>query len=125
MFDEIKDSIKKTEEGYELVVDNNKVIITKKELTDEVIDYAIKFAHYYEENSDVVSEHIYNYFKKEEWYTDEYSKEEIIEKIGKPILYVSNVNFANITYLESTLDEHIINVEVANEFILAYVAVEG
>lgn len=125
MFEEIKNNIKKTENGYEFMVGDNKVIITKKELTDEILDYAIKFANYYEENKDDVNNHIYNYFKEEEWYVNEYSKEEIIERIGTPVLYVSNVNFANITYLESTLDEHIINVEVANEFMLAYVTVEG
>lgn len=51
-------------------------------------------------------------FEKDGWYINHYTKDEIIEKIGKPTIYVSKVNSGELTYLNNELDEHLITIEL-------------
>ena len=69
--------------------------------------------------------HIYEKFERDNWYINDYSKEEIFNKIGKPTLYVDNIDLASICFLKNTLDEHLITVEVYKEFLLLGVTVDG
>ena len=55
--------------------------------------------------------------------TDEV-KEEIIEKIGKPTIYVNKVNSDEIAYLNNELDNHLITIELYG-LKLSYVTVDG
>lgn len=98
--------------------------------TENLIQLGIKFADYYINNKTIVLDHIYNEFKKSDWYVDEYSKEEIFEKIGEPIIRVIDERLFDYTYLESKLDyDHIITVEVDvtldDKFKLSYVSIDG
>ena len=57
-------------------------------------------------------------------YVEAYTKEEIIEKIGKPTIYVNKVNLGEITYLNNELDEHLITIELYG-LEISYVTIDG
>ena len=50
--------------------------------------------------------------------------DEIIEKIGKPTIYVSKVNCGELTYLNNKLDEHLITIELYG-LELSYISIDG
>ena len=118
------ENIKKTKYGYEYDYKGLNVVITTDEINDELIHYGNKVVDYYFENKDKVIEFLFQKFERDNWYIDKYTKEEIIEKIGEPTIHVDDVNFGNIVYLDSMLDEHIITVELY-KLDLSHVCIDG
>jgi len=123
--EEAKEKAKKTDYGYEYTLNGIDVLITNEELSDEIINYANKFVHFYMSNIEKINNHVFEKLERVGWYVNDYSKEEILSGIGKPVLYVDDVNWASVSYIGNKLDEHMITVEVANEFELGYVSVDG
>lgn len=118
------DYVYKTKNGFEYRYKGLRVIITAEEVKEELTNYADQIIEYYFENKDKVINHLFEKFEKDEWYIKNYKKEEIIEKIGKPTIYVDDVNFGEITYLNSELDEHLITIELYG-LELSHVTIDG
>lgn len=123
--EDVKKQMKKTEYGYKYNLYGIDVLITSDDLNDELILYANRFVDFYRNNIEKINDHIYEKFERDNWYINDYSKEEIFNKIGKPTLYVDNIDLASICFLKNTLDEHLITVEVYKEFLLLGVTVDG
>lgn len=118
------DSVYKTKNGFEYKYKGLKVIITADEVKEELTNYADQIIEYYFKNKDEVINHLFEKFEKNEWYVKEYTRDEIIEKIGKPTIYVSEVNWGEITYLNNELDEHIITIELFG-LELSHITIDG
>lgn len=118
------DYVYKTKNGFEYKYKGLKVIITADEVKDELTNYADQIIDYYFENKDKVINHLFEKFKKDEWYVKDHTEEEIIEKIGKPTIYVDEVNWGEITYLNNELDEHLITIELYG-LELSHVTIDG
>ncbi len=118
------DSIHKTKNGFEYKHKGLKVVITAKEAKEELINYADDIVEYYFKNKDKVINHLLEKFKKDEWYVKTYTKDEIVEKIGEPTIYVSKVNNGELIYLDNKLDEHTITIELYG-LELSYVSIDG
>lgn len=118
------DYVYKTKNGFEYRYKGLKVIITANEVNEELTNYADKIIEYYFENKDKIINHLFEKFEKYELYVRTYTKEEIIEKIGKPTIYVNKVNLGEITYLNNELDEHLITIELYG-LEISYVTIDG
>lgn len=118
------DSVYKTKNGFEYKYKGLKVIITADEVKEELTNYANQIIEYYFKNKDKVINHLFEKFEKDEWYVKTYTRDEIIEKIGKPTIYVSKVNCGELTYLNNKLDEHLITIELYG-LELSYVSIDG
>ena len=92
--------------------------------TVDVINYSIKLAKYCSNHMNEITDYIYEKLRKRGGYIDELNKEEFIKKIGKPTIYDEYLNFGSISYLENTIDEHIITLEF-NKFDFGYVSLNG
>lgn len=106
------DFVYKTKNGFEYKYKGLKVIITADEIKEELTNYADEIIEYYFKNKDNVINHLLEKFEKDEWYVETYTREEIVEKIGKPTIYVNKVDYGELAYLDSKLDEHLITVEL-------------
>ena len=118
------DYVYKAKNGFEYRYKGLKVIITANEVNEELTNYADKIIEYYFENKDKIINHLFEKFEKYELYVEAYTKEEIIEKIGKPTIYVNKVNLGEITYLNNELDEHLITIELYG-LEISYVTIDG
>ncbi len=118
------DYVYKTKNGFEYRYKGLKVIITANEVNEELTNYADKIIEYYFENKDKIINHLFEKFEKYELYVEAYTKEKIIEKIGKPTIYVNKVNLGEITYLNNELDEHLITIELYG-LEISYVTIDG
>jgi len=118
------DSVYKTKNGFEYKYKGLKVIITADEVKEELTNYADQIIEYYFKNKDKVINHLLKKFEKDEWYVKAHTRDEIIEKIGKPTIYVSKVNCGELTYLNNKLDEHLITIELYG-LELSYVSIDG
>ena len=118
------DYVYKTKNGFEYRYKGLKVIITANEVNEELTNYADEIIEYYFENKDKIINHLFEKFEKYELYVEAYTKEEIIEKIGKPTIYVNKVNLGEITYLNNELDEHLITIELYG-LEISYVTIDG
>lgn len=118
------DSVYKTKNGFEYKYKGLKVIITADEVKEELTNYADQIIEYYFKNKDKVINHLFEKFEKDEWYVKAHTRDEIIEKIGKPTIYVSKVNCGELTYLNNKLDEHLITIELYG-LELSYVSIDG
>lgn len=114
----------KQKNGFEYKHKVLKVVITADEVKEELTNYADEIIEYYFKNKDKLINHLLEKFKKDEWYVKNYTKDEIIEKIGKPTIYVSKVNCGELTYLDSKLDEHLITIELYG-LELSYISIDG
>lgn len=106
------DSVYKTKNGFEYKYKGLKVVITAYEIKDELTNYADEIIEYYFKNKDNVINHLLEKFEKDDWYVETHTREEIVEKIGKPTIYVNKVDYGELAYLDSKLDEHLITVEL-------------
>lgn len=106
------DSVYKTKNGFEYKYKGLKVIITADEIKEELTNYADEIIEYYFKNKDNVINHLLEKFEKDDWYVETHTREEIVEKIGKPTIYVNKVDYGELAYLDSKLDEHLITVEL-------------
>lgn len=118
------DYVYKTKNGFEYRYKGLKVIITANEVNEELTNYADEIIEYYFENKDKIINHLFEKFEKYELYVEAYTKEKIIEKIGKPTIYVNKVNLGEITYLNNELDEHLITIELYG-LEISYVTIDG
>lgn len=118
------DNIYKTKNGFEYKYRGLRVIITADEVKEELTDYADKIIDFYFKNKEKVINHLFEKFEKDEWYVKDYSKEKIIEKIGKPTIYVDDINRSEIVYSNNELDEHLITIELYG-LELSYVTIDG
>ncbi len=118
------DSVYKTKNGFEYKYKGLKVIITADEVKEELTNYADEIIEYYFKNKHKVIKHLFERFEKDEWYVKTYTRDEIIEKIGKPTIYVSKVNCGELTYLNNKLDEHLITIELYG-LELSYISIDG
>ncbi len=118
------DSVYKTKNGFEYKYKGLKVIITADEVKEELTNYADEIIEYYFKNKDRVINHLFEKFEKDEWYVKTHTKDEIIEKIGKPTIYVSKVNCGELTYLNNKLDDHLITIELYG-LELSYISIDG
>lgn len=118
------DNVYKTKNGFEYKYKGLKVIITTDEINEELTNYADQIVEYYFENNEKVIDHLFEKFEKDEWYVQDYSKEQIIEKIGKPTIYVDGVNNGELTYLDSKLGDHLITIELC-KLELSHVTIDG
>lgn len=123
--DELYDKrVYKTKNGFEYKYKGLKVIIAADEINEELTDYANQIIDFYFNNKEIVNNHLFEKFKSYEWYVNEYSRNDIIDKIGKPTICVSKLNCGEITYLNNELDEHIITIELYG-YQLSYVTIDG
>lgn len=118
------DYVYKTKNGFEYKYKGLRVIITADEVKEELTNYADQIIEYYFENKDKVINHLFEKFRKDEWYVKDHTEEEIIEKIGKPTIYVDEINWGEITYLNNELDEHLITIELYG-LELSHVTIDG
>lgn len=118
------DYVYKTKNGFEYKYKGLRVIITADEVKEELTNYADQIIEYYFENKDKVINHLFEKFRKDEWYVKDHTEEEIIEKIGKPTIYVDKINWGEITYLNNELDEHLITIELYG-LELSHVMIDG
>lgn len=118
------DCVYKTKNGFEYKYKGLRVIITADEVKEELTTYANQIIDYYLKNKEKVIIHLFEKFERDEWYVKEYTRDEIIEKIGKPTIYVSEVNRGEITYLNNELDEHIITIELFG-LELSHITIDG
>lgn len=118
------DYVYKTKNGFEYKYKGLRVIITADEVKEELTNYADQIIEYYFENKDKVINHLFEKFKKDEWYVKDHTEEEIIEKIGKPTIYVDEANWGEMTYLNNELDEHLITIELYG-LELSHVTIDG
>lgn len=118
------DSVYKTKNGFEYKYKGLKVIITADEVKEELTNYADEIIEYYFKNKDKVINHLFEKFEKDEWYVKTHTKDEIIEKIGKPTIYVNKVNCGELTYLNNQLDDHLITIELYG-LELSYISIDG
>lgn len=118
------DSVYKIENGFEYKYKGLKVIITADEVKEELTNYADEIIEYYFKNKDKVINHLFEKFEKDEWYVKTHTKDEIIEKIGKPTIFVSKVNCGELTYLNNKLDDHLITIELYG-LELSYISIDG
>lgn len=118
------DSVYKTKNGFEYKYKGLKVIITADEVKEELTNYADEIIEYYFKNKDRVINYLIEKFEKDEWYVKTHTKDEIIEKIGKPTIYVSKVNCGELTYLNNKLDDHLITIELYG-LELSYISIDG
>lgn len=118
------DSVYKTKNGFEYKYKGLKVIITADEVKEELTNYADEIIEYYFKNKDKVINHLFEKFEKDEWYVKTHTKDEIIEKIGKPTIYVNKVNCGELMYLNNQLDDHLITIELYG-LELSYISIDG
>lgn len=118
------DYVYKTKNGFEYSYKGLRVIITTDEVNEELTNYADKVIEYYFENKEKVINYLFEKFEKDECYVKEHARDEIIEKIGKPTIYVNKVNSSEITYLNNELDDHLITIELYG-LELSYVTIDG
>ena len=122
---EIRNKLTKTNYGYSYNESNIDIMIDTDNLpTVDVINYSIKLAKYCSNHMNEITDYIYEKLRKRGGYIDELNKEEFISKIGKPTIYDEYLNFGSISYLENTIDEHIITLEF-NKFDFGYVSLNG
>lgn len=118
------DYVYKIKNGFEYRYKGLRVIITADEVKEELTNYADQIIEYYFENKDKVINHLFEKFEKDEWYVKTHTKDEIIEKIGKPTIYVNKVNCGELTYLNNQLDDHLITIELYG-LELSYISIDG
>lgn len=118
------DYVYKTKNGLEYSYKGLRVIITTDEVNEELTNYADKVIEYYFENKEKVINYLFEKFDKDECYVKEHARDEIIEKIGKPTIYVNKVNFSEITYLNNELDDHLITIELYG-LELSHITIDG
>lgn len=118
------DNIYKTTNGFEYKYKGLRVIITANEINDELTTYANQVIEKYLKNKDKFINYLFEKFEKDEWYVKDHTKDEIIAKIGKPTIYVSKVNWSEITYLNNELDEHLITIELYG-LELSHITIDG
>lgn len=106
------DDVYKTKNGFEYKYKGMEVIITSEEINEELTNYADKIVDFYFESKDKINDFLFQKFERDEWYIKEYTKEQILEKIGKPTIYVDEVDYGSLCYLKSKLDEHLITIEL-------------
>ena len=122
---EIRNRLTKTNYGYSYNESNIDIMIDTDNLpTVDVINYSIKLAKYCNNHMSEINDYIYEKLRKRGGYIDDLTKDDFIKKIGKPIIYDEYLNFGSLSYLENTIDEHIITLEF-NGFDLGYVSLNG
>ena len=122
---EIRNKLTKTNYGYSYNESNVDIMIDTDNLpTIDVINYCIKLAKYCDAYMNKINDYIYDKLIKRGGYIDDLSKDDFIRKIGKPTIYDEYLNFGSLSYLENTIDEHIITLEF-NGFELGYVSLNG
>ena len=122
---EIRNKLTKTNYGYSYNESNMDIMMDTDNLpTVDVINYSIKLAKYCHNHMDEINDYLYKKLKERGGYIDSIDKDEFIEKIGKPTIYDEYLNFGSLSYLENTIDEHIITLEF-NGFDLGYVSLNG
>ena len=122
---EIRNKLTKTNYGYSYNESNIDIMIDTDIMpTVDVINYSIKLAKYYNNHMNEINDYIYEKLKERGGYIDDLTKDDFIKKIGKPTIYDEYLNFGSLSYLENTIDEHIITLEF-NGFELGYVSLNG
>lgn len=119
------EEIKKTEYGYEYQFEEMKIIITEENVTDNLVEYGKQLVNFYKEKKVEIENALFRKFERDEWYINELSREQILEKVGTPTIYVEAEGLASFSYLESKLDEHIITVELYKGFQVGDVVIDG
>lgn len=118
------DSVYKTKNGFEYKYKGLNVIITADEIKEELINYADEIIEHYFKCKEKVINYLLEKLKRDGWYVKNHTRDEIIEKIGKPTIYVSKVNCGELTYLDNKLDEHLITIELYG-LELSYISIDG
>lgn len=122
---EIRNKLTKTNYGYSYNESNIDIMIDTDIMpTVDVINYSIKLAKYCNNHMNEINDYIYEKLRKRGGYIDDLTKDDFIKKIGKPTIYDEYLNFGSLSYLENTIDEHIITLEF-NGFELGYVSLNG
>ncbi len=116
---------KKTEYGYEYQFEEMKIIITEENVTDSLVEYREKLVSFYKEKKEEIENALFIKFERDEWYINELSREQILEKIGTPTIYVEEESLASFSYLDSKLDQHLITVELYKGFQIGDVIING
>lgn len=119
------EEIKKTEYGYEYQFEEMKIIITEDDVTDSLVEYGKQLVSFYKEKKEEIENALFIKFEKDEWYINELSREQILEKVGIPTIYVEAESLASFSYLDSKLDQHLITVELYKGFQIGDVIIDG
>jgi hypothetical protein len=110
---------------YEVEFDNLSVRIDKENIDNVLIlEYAKDIADNYLLNKKEIERYILDKGLRD-YYGENNSDEEIINKIGKPTLDIIDENWCNFVWLKSTLDEHIITLEVKGEYKFHGITIDG
>lgn len=121
----IRNKLEKTNYGYSYNESSIDIMIDTNNIpTIDIINYSIKLAKYCSNHMSEINDYIYDELKKRGGYIDDLNKDDFIQKIGKPTIYDEYLNFGSISYLENTIDEHIITLEF-NGFDLGFVSLNG
>lgn len=127
-------NITKVDDKYKWEACGLSVVFCKDEYpSEEIVEYGNKLAQYYVNNKELISEQIYNRILKDEelvgnnWCTEKYSKEQVIELLGMPEICVNSKDSAILFYLDSNLDvliDHLFSAEVYG-FNVVGISVDG
>jgi len=109
---------------YEKELDTLNIIIEQENINKEtVLEYAKYIVDNYLVNKKEIEKHLLDK-RLREFYGSNNSELEIIAKIGKPSAKVCE-NFCQLMWFDSKLDEHLITLEINNEYKLSYVSIDG
>lgn len=110
--------------NYQVKVNDVLVQIRKDAMNEKTVDYANKILNWYLSNKYEIIKYILNEGVLE-FYGDDYTEEEIIEKLHEANITFIEDNWGTFTWLNHELDEHIIQVEFGNGMQLSYVSIDG
>lgn len=90
----------------------------------DVLDYANHIVNAYPEQKEKLEKYLLDESLRE-YYGDDNSDDEIIMKLGKPTIEITNAESCKFMWMDSTLDEHLITLEVVDKYGFSYVTIEG
>ena len=110
---------------YEKKFDNINLTIEKEKIdVPSVLEYATYIIENYLENKQKMEEYLLNESLRE-YYSNDNSDIEIIYKLGKPTVNISNNDSCQFMWFDSKLDEHLITLEIVDKYEFSYITIDG
>jgi hypothetical protein len=110
---------------YGYTANINSISITiREELNDELITYADRILSLYLTNKQKIFSYILNDSVRS-FYNDRFTDIEITKKLHDADIEIISENWGSFVWLNSELDEHIVQVEFNNDMDLSYVSIDG
>ena len=111
------------ENCYTKTVNGVTVKIAKKHYDEHSIAYADKMIEVYFNGKERIVDYII--LKIANCYDEQYTADEIKERLGEPHIEILSKNYGKLVWLDHQLDEHIIECEFTDDMKLSYVTMDG